>query len=98
MYMKLGLLVLSTLAALATGCAKIDVSPISNIPNPLNLLNRTTGAEVVSGASVAQRTLINRYIVDSSAGMAYSNITAKTPNGYKVYFGVKGAAISGATK
>ena len=78
-----------------TGCGKLDFSQGLLVPlNPI-IMSKVTGVEVVSGSAVGQKTVINGYTVDASVGAIQDKIVTRTPNGYSIYNGVKGAIVSG---
>lgn len=83
------------LALFATGCGRIDFS-LTDLRPKLPIISKATaqGVEVVSGSSVGQKTLLNQYTVDASVGAVRDKLETVTPNGYKIYHGVKGAIVS----
>lgn len=83
------------LAVFTAGCGRIDFSLTDLRPRaPIISKATTQGVEVVSGSSVGQKTLLNQYTVDASVGAVRDKLETVTPNGYKIYHGVKGAIVS----
>ena len=90
------LLSLVTLFA-SVGCGRVQLSldDLAEVkPDPLKL---SKGAEFVAAAQTGEKT-INGYEVDSSVGSVFSQLEAKTPNGYKVYSTVQGHIVSDGKK
>lgn len=83
------------IAMMMTGCGRIDFS-LTDLRPKLPIISKPTaqGVEVVSGSSVGQKTLLNQYTVDASVGAVRDKLETVTPNGYKIYHGVKGAIVS----
>lgn len=82
--------------ALATGCGKIDYSSnvLDSTKIPQIIKPTSQGVEIVSGAAVGQRTVLNGYYVDASVGAVFDKLETKTQNGYTVFHGVRGAIVS----
>jgi len=80
---------------MASGCGRIDFS-LTDMRPKLPIFGKPTaqGVEVVSGSSVGELTLLNQYKVDASVGAVRDKLETRTPNGYTVYHGVKGAIVS----
>ena len=95
--MKSHILLLSalTFSFMASGCGRIDFS-LTDMRPKLPIFGKPTaqGVEVVSGSSVGELTLLNQYKVDASVGAVRDKLETRTPNGYTVYHGVKGAIVS----
>jgi hypothetical protein len=84
--------VVSAGSLILAGCGKLDFTQSLLHPlTPTNSLSTAQGVEVVSGASTGEKTLVNGYTVDASVGAIHDKIESTTPNGYKVYNGVKGS-------
>jgi len=83
----------------SVGCGKLEFSqnPLENIPIPKILKPTAQGVEIVSGATVGQRTVLNGYYVDASVGAIRDKLETTTPNGYTIYHGVKGSIVSDET-
>lgn len=83
----------------ASGCGKLEFTqnPLENIVPPIILKPEAQGVEIVSGASVGKRTVLNGYYVDASVGAIRDKLETVTPNGYTVYHGVKGSIVSDQT-
>lgn len=76
------------------GCGRLDFT--QTLLHPLTPIQLSTaqGVEVVSSSTTGTRTLINGYTVDASVGALSDKLTATTPNGYKLYNGIKGDVVS----
>lgn len=92
---KMHLAAAFALAVAMSGCGRIDFS-LTDLRPKLPVVSKATatGVEVVSGSSVGQKTLLNQYTVDASVGAVRDKLVTVTPNGYKIYHGVKGATVS----
>jgi hypothetical protein len=93
------LAVLMLLALTVSACGKMDFTqnPLTNLIPPGIFKPSAVGVEAVSGSSMGKRTVLNGYYVDASVGAPRDQLDSKTPNGYMVYHGVKGAIVSDAT-
>lgn len=87
-------LVISFATLALSGCGNLDFS--ETLLRPLNpvVMSKAQGVEVVSGSAIGQKTVINGYTVDASVGAIQDKLVSKTPNGYRVYNGVRGAIVS----
>jgi hypothetical protein len=81
-------------AFLVSGCGRIDFSLTDLRPKLPISKPSAQGVEVVSGSSVGKKTLLNGYTVDASVGAVRDKLETRTPNGYTIYHGVKGAIVS----
>ncbi|HVK60790.1 MAG TPA: hypothetical protein VM432_04530 [Bdellovibrionales bacterium] len=90
---KLTLIVL-TLALTACGKMEFNQSPLEQIIKNPPFFKSTQGVEVVSGSTMSKRTVLNGYYVDASVGAPRDQLDSRTPNGYQVFHGVKGAIVS----
>lgn len=79
---------------LSQGCGKLDFTQTLLRPLVPIQMSSAQGVEVVSGSSVGQHTLLNNYTVDASVGAIQDKLESRTPGGYTVYHGVKGAIVS----
>lgn len=83
----------------SVGCGKLEFTqnPLEDIKIPKILKPSAQGVEIVSGAAVGQRTVLNGYYVDTSVGAMRDKLESTTPNGYTIYHGVKGSIVSDET-
>ncbi|MES2964806.1 MAG: hypothetical protein V4760_13020 [Bdellovibrionota bacterium] len=83
----------------SVGCGKLEFTqnPLEEIKIPKILKPTAQGVEIVSGASIGQRTVLNGYQVDASVGAMRDKLETVTPNGYTIYHGVKGSIVSDET-
>lgn len=81
-----------------TACGRLDLSLNQPVISP-DLISKpsTQGVEVVSGSSMGKRTVINGYYVDASVGATRDKLEQRSPSGYTIYHGVKGAIVSDST-
>ncbi|MES2857484.1 MAG: hypothetical protein V4692_16555 [Bdellovibrionota bacterium] len=91
---KLSVLMMMALALSACGKMEFNQSALTDlIPIPI-FKPAASGVEAVSGSTMGKRTVLNQYYVDASVGAPRDQLDAVTPNGYKVFHGVKGAIVS----
>lgn len=87
------------LALTLSACGKMEFnqSALTDlIPIPI-FKPAAQGVEAVSGSTMGKRTVLNGYYIDASVGAPRDQLDAQTPNGYKVFHGVKGAIVSDST-
>lgn len=81
----------------SVGCGKLEFTQNPLVTPPIIQKPAAQGVEIVSGAAVGQRTVLNGYYVDTSVGAMRDKLESTTPNGYTIYHGVKGSIVSDST-
>ena len=91
------LLIVAAMQLVACGKLEYSENPLTSLI-PIKILKpESQGVEIVSGAAVGQRTVLNGYYVDAAVGAMRDQLETHTPNGYTVYNGVKGSIVSDET-
>jgi hypothetical protein len=88
--------VLTIMMFALSACGKMDFSQTdltSLIPKNI-FKPAAQGVESISGSTMGKRTQVNGYYIDASVGAPRDQLDARTPNGYMVFHGVKGAIVS----
>ena len=93
MCLKYSVCLLATLQLM--GCGKLEFSenPLQDLV-PKILKPSAQGLEVVSGAAVGQKTVVNGYIINASVGAIRDQLESHTTNGYVIFHGVEGSIQS----